>query len=214
MATEIPFVGKKYNHLLVIELLNEYSSYGDRKILCQCDCGKTRIVMSKSLRAGDAHSCGKCEFCNVYKHGLSYSREFLARKNMIDRCYNENDSGYHNYGGRGITVCDRWLDKENGLINFIEDVGFRPNDSYSLDRIDVNGNYCPENCRWTDQKTQCRNRRNNNTLTLNGITRCLSEWEEITGISRSVFRVRKRYGWSDEDTLTKPVKKIKRKLEK
>ena len=148
------------------------------------------------------------------KHGMTRTPTYISWQAMITRCYKESHDQYKYYGCRGITVCDRWLDKENGLINFIEDVGFRPNDSYSLDRIDVNGNYCPENCRWTDQKTQCRNRRNNNTLTLNGITRCLSEWEEITGISRSVFRVRKRYGWSDEDTLTKPVKKIKRKLEK
>ncbi len=123
---------------------------------------------------------------------------------MIQRCESPNCESYANYGGRGIKVCDRWKGSE-GLQNFIADMGRKP-DGASLDRIDNDGDYSPDNCRWATRKEQQRNRRANVRVTLNGETRCLTEWAEILGIN--IRTVRKRVNhlkWSPEKALTEPV---------
>src|ERR1043165_1579259 len=101
-------------------------------------------------------------------HGLSGTPEYKAWWAAVDRCTNENNPEYDNYGGRGITVCDRWLDEDKGLLNFIEDMGKRPDRKLSLDRTDNDGPYSKENWRWVDKKTQGRNRRTLLLLELNG----------------------------------------------
>ena len=118
---------------------------------------------------------------------------------MIARCYNPNNAAYNRYGGRGITVCKRWRKFEN----FLADMGNRPSSKYSIDRIDNSGNYTRENCKWSTMKEQCRNRRNNRLLTLNGETHCVAEWVDIVGIRSDTIRARLKRGWSVERALHK-----------
>ncbi len=119
---------------------------------------------------------------------------------MTARCTNEGHRNYALYGGRGITVCDRWL----SFPNFLADMGEKPR-GLSLDRIDGNGNYEPSNCRWATATEQARNRSNTRTLTLNGETRPLAEWAERTGIHPATLSDRVHHGWTDERALTEPV---------
>lgn len=131
--------------------------------------------------------------------------EFHAWFNMKRRCYNPKEVNYKWYGGKGITVCDRWL---NDFPAFLSDMGKRPSDKHSLDRIDVLGNYGPDNCRWATEKDQKRNRGDFNVrITWNGITRLQVEWSEITGLPFQVIGSRiNKLGWSIDDALTVPVK--------
>jgi hypothetical protein len=125
---------------------------------------------------------------------------------MKDRCYNPNNKQFVDYGGRGIKVCDRWA-IPSGFQNFLEDMGRRPSSDHSLDRIDVNGDYCPENCRWATRKEQCRNKRSNKLLTWKGRTQCMSQWADDFAISYVCLKSRLRRGWSTEKALTTPTKR-------
>ena len=135
-------------------------------------------------------------------HGYSHAREYSTWKSMIRRCRDASYDRYPDYGGRGISVCERWL----CIDNFIADMGPRPIGT-SLDRIDVDGNYEPSNCRWASQKQQTNNTRYNTRFTLNGRTQTVHEWAEELGISPRTLTTRKRSGWSDEQVLTTPVDK-------
>ena len=154
--------GQKYGRLLIISEYKKFYYATCTEIwwcICRCDCGKTIHVRKGSLRTSNTSSCGcmKREMAaeRTTKHGLCYTKEYKAWQHMKDRCYNWNDKRYLDYGGRGIIVCDRWL---NSFENFIDDMGFCP-DGYSLDRINPNGNYEPSNCRWADKITQANNKR-------------------------------------------------------
>ena len=125
---------------------------------------------------------------------------------MKVRCLNPNNKKYYRYGGRGITVCDRWM---NNFSAFVEDMGERPK-GHSLDRIDNDGNYTPENCRWATHKQQCRNRSTNHLLVFNGKTQTLVEWAEELGISIKLIKNRQNLGWSTEKIFTTPLRKIKK----
>lgn len=123
---------------------------------------------------------------------------------MQNRCYNPDNVKYHVYGGRGIVVCDRWLDKKVGYQNFLLDMGRRPENCNSIDRIDNDGNYEPSNCRWASQREQMNNTRSNHVLTLNGVSLNIMQWSERVGISDRVLHSRLKRGWSVEKTLTTP----------
>ena len=137
---------------------------------------------------------------------------------MKNRCYNPQNKFYKDYGGRGITVCSEWLDKKNGHKNFREwalENGWK--EGYSIDRINVNGNYEPSNCRWATPTEQANNRRNNNFVTINGVTKTTSEWAKQIGISQNAFAGRVRNGWSDDKLLDpkyKPLKMTKAEMSK
>jgi len=120
---------------------------------------------------------------------------------MMARCYNKNHHAYKNYGGRGIIVCERWLD----FALFYEDMGNRPSGRFSLDRIEINGNYFKQNCKWSNDFEQARNRRDSVYFELNGERRTIPEWSEITGISRETLRGRIQNGWPIDVALTYPV---------
>ena len=169
MGRLIDLTEKIFGRLTVIG--RDYSVQGTNqkaKWFCNCNCGTKNIsILSDSLRNGKSISCGcyqkevaaknaKITGTNQKKHGISGTPEYNSWNNMIQRCYNKNDIGYLNYGGRGITVCDKWL---NSIENFIEDMGPRPSDDHSLDRINNNGNYELSNCRWATITEQNRNKR-------------------------------------------------------
>jgi hypothetical protein len=136
------------------------------------------------------------------KHGRRYTPEYIAWEDVLQRCRNERHPAYDRYGGRGITVCDRWLKFEN----FFEDMGSRPGPGYSLERKKNQLGYYKENCRWATRIEQNRNKRTNRMLTLHGETRCIAEWAPLVGLLPDTLVKRKRRGWSDEETLTRALR--------
>ncbi len=147
-----------------------------------------------------------------YKHGgarriVRRDVEFVAWASALGRCNNPKNQKFPLYGGRGIKVCARWAD---AYASFLADMGRKPSPAHSLDRIDVNGDYAPNNCRWATASQQARNRQRNRLITINGVTRCLTEWEEVVGINHGTVKRRLRLGWSYHDAITVPVSGVTR----
>ena len=136
------------------------------------------------------------------RHGMNKSLEHRAWVSMKQRCLNPKKREYPHYGGRGITVCDAWL---HSFITFLNDVGFRPSDKHSLDRIDVNGNYEPSNVRWATQQQQTDNTRTVRMVTINGKTKSISAWERHFGLPKGTVRRREVSGWSIEEAIKTPA---------
>lgn len=194
--------GKKFGKLTALQRL--HNNKGLAKWLCVCECGNLVEVNCYNLNNGHTKSCGclqKCKASMLNKtHGLTDTRLFHIWSNMKQRCYNKNAKKYPNYGHRGITVCDEW---RNDFMNFYDwAINSGYSDNLTIDRIDVNGNYEPNNCRWATLQQQARNRRNTPMYTLNGVTRCLSEWCEIYNIKyHTVYNRIKKYNHSIKKAL-------------
>lgn len=180
---------------------------------CICECGKSVTVKSRSLTSGITKSCGcfgkeqRMKSKGNRKHGKSKSPESNTFLGLVRRCTKPNDKKYPIYGGRGITVHQRWL--EGGLGAFIEDVGLRPSPLHSLDRIDVNGNYEPGNVRWATQLEQQRNRRNNRIVVVNGQKMCVSSLRDISDVKLGTIRYRLKSGWTIEKAISQPPRAIR-----
>lgn len=159
------------------------------------------------LKSGNTMSCGCYKSEQAASHGMSDSSEYKIWDAMLQRCGNPKTQKYTAYGGRGITVCAEWSSFEQ----FYKDMGPRPSKDHSIDRIDNNGNYCKENCRWATRKEQQNNKRSNRMLTCKGETHTLTQWAAELGISLDGLRWRLKQGWSDEDAVTIPVKSRNRK---
>lgn len=176
--------------------------------LCRCDCGTTLVIRRDSLTGGNAQSCGcaRIETLRAVRttHGMSGSSTYIVWCGMIARCENPKEPAYSDYGGRGVTICDRW----HSFEAFFEDMGERPG-SLTLDRIDNAGNYAPGNCRWATRIQQARNKRSNRLLTYKGETLPLSEWAERVGVSDVTLWARLNvYKWTLERALTTKVSPI------
>lgn len=205
MTKLMNLVGQRFGRLTVIA---EAQRRGKARYwLCRCDCGKEREYFLGNLRRGVSQSCGciSTERINAYNrtHGLTSSLEYPVWYDMIRRCEGRFEAGKHFYQDRGIKVCDRWKG-ENGLLNFVEDMGPRPSQKHSLDRIDNDGNYEPNNCRWATHLEQMGNIRSNHNLEYNGKIQCMAAWSRETGISVSGIQKRLKKGWSIEKALTTP----------
>lgn len=178
-------------------------------IQCQI-CKKTRSAKYQAnwaiKRGINSGNCKKCS--NAFRtHGKSRTKIYQIWLAMRQRCYHLTNKQYKYYGGRGIKVCDKWKKFEN----FFADMGERP-EGLSLDRIDNNGNYCPENCRWATRKEQSRNTGRNIRITLNGKTKVLKDWAKDTGINYYTLRGRLRKGWSIHELFLEPQRKFSNQL--
>ena len=205
---------KKFGRLTAIN--NVYSKNGNMQWLCKCDCGNIIIVDNQSLKRGITKSCGCLakEIATIThtKHNMSKTRLNSVWDSMKQRCNNPNNSQYRNYGARGIKVCEKWNDKQNGFINFYNWAmanGYDENAKFqqcTLDRIDNNGNYEPNNCRWITIKEQSNNRRTNHYITYNNKTHTIAEWSEILNINRYTLYDRiNKYNMSIEKAFTKTI---------
>lgn len=172
---------------------------------CICDCGKTFMANQRSLLEKEEPSCGCTRWARRKLHskakGFCNTKLYGVWNAMISRCENPNCRGYHNYGGRGISVCDEWKNDFLAFKNWAEKNGYC--DGLTLERINNNGNYEPNNCSWKTKKEQNNNRRTNRLLTFNDITHTIMQWSEICGVSFSAIVKRLDRGWSIEDILTR-----------
>lgn len=174
---------------------------------CECSCGKIKQYRVSSLQTGDTQSCGclmreVTSRCNS-KHRLCGTTEYKAWASMLGRCLCRTHKAFHHYGGRGITICDRWKD----FSNFLADMGPKPTLKHSLDRIDNSGNYCPENCRWATWSEQANNKRSCRMVTIDGVTDTLKNWCRYYDIRYNSVQARLRLGWDIVTALTKPIKR-------
>lgn len=206
--------GQVYGRLTVLSKFKEGNVW---KYKCKCECGNETIVLSGDLKNGSTKSCGCLKKERQLEalttcHNLSETRFWHCHKNMVRRCYDKTVKSYYNYGARGITVCDKWLNfngfYEDMYESYQEHVKQYGEKDTTLDRIDVNGNYEPFNCRWATWKEQANNTRRTKYLTdSDGTTRPLIEWAEIKGLNPDTIRNRiYGLGWSDEDALNKEVR--------
>ena len=193
-------IGKKYGILTIISEVEKRNKNNHILYNVRCDCGKEKQVLGSSLRSGSSRSCNKC-YLLTGTHGMWKSKEFSIWSSMKDRCYNPNNPRYKNYGGRGIIICDRWI---NSFKNFYLDMG--NSNGLSIDRIDVNKNYEASNCRWANAKTQARNRTNNRKFTYSNETLCMSEWCEKLNMPISTFNNRLIRGWDINKIIETPVR--------
>ena len=197
--------GDVYGRLTIIQEA-KYMHYKDngrikklRRFKCLCDCGKQTIVFLSNLRSGITKSCGCLREEIITKHGMNATSEYKCWQNIRERCNNKKYIGYYNYGGRGITVCDRWMKFEN----FYKDMRGKPGPEYSIDRIDNDGNYEPENCRWATQEQQANNRSSNVLIKFKNKTQNIKQWSNELGINYGTLQKRIEKGWPIEKAFIK-----------
>lgn len=198
--------GKTFGRWTVIARAPSRGATKKARWYCRCSCGTERDVAGVSLRRGFSKSCG-CLHKFPLTHGATGSAEYDAWAGINQRCYTPTNNHYNEYGARGITVCERW---RQSFENFYTDMGPKPTKEHSLDRINNNGPYSPDNCRWATTRQQNRNTRRNVMLTHNGETLCVAEWAERIGINRYRLYSRLKSGWSVERTLSEPLRPRRR----
>lgn len=187
--------GQVFGLLTVMELVEV--KRGHCKWRCLCSCGTEKYVWGYNLKRGTV-SCGcATKYGPQPTHGLSKTPEYGIWNAMRNRCYNPSSIRYHRYGGRGITICERWLNFEN----FLADMGLRPSKTYSIDRINNDGNYEPSNCRWATPEEQASNTKSSKPI---GGYPSLSAAARASGLSVGIIRDRLDRGWSVERVLTPP----------
>lgn len=195
--------GKKFNRLFVKSQDGEF-------VTCLCDCGNEIIRRWSAVKYSQSKSCGCLKSESTIKrnttHGEYNGYTHQSWRGMIERCTNPNHRNYKDYGGRGITVCDRW----KTYLNFKEDMGERPL-NMSIGRIDNDKGYCKENCEWQDKITQANNTRSNVKVTAFGETMSAREWQLRTGVNSERILKRIRMGWTGERAVSTPVRKLNRK---
>lgn len=215
MKKAIDITGKKFGYLTAIKINNIHTKPSGQKVtrwLCQCECGKQVVVASYDLRNGHTKSCG-CKKGRLIteskiKHNFSKKPIYRVLNSIKQRCNNPKNHAYKNYGARGIKVCDEWSEGFEKFYQWAINNGYKK--GLSIDRVDVNGNYEPSNCRWATRKEQARNKRNNHLITYNSETYCLTDWAIKKNLSISTIFHRLKRGWSIEKTLNAPIKKTKK----
>jgi hypothetical protein len=199
MPKFIDLSGKRFGRLAVVSRADDDEKNKQPRWNCVCDCGANRVVYGNALRAGVTTSCGCAHREAITKHGKTKTPEFTVWQMMLQRCTNPNHTSYPSYGGRGITVCARWL---NSFADFFADMGQRPTPHHTLDRKNNDVGYSRENCRWATTAEQARNKRNNRMLTLAGRSRTLADWSRHLNIPKNTILNRLARGKSIELALT------------
>lgn len=203
----IDLTGQKFNHLTV-EGLNR-SQNGTLFWDCICDCGKHTVVRGSNLKNGSVKSCGCINHIgHTRTHGESHTKLYERWISMIYRCTNPKHSAYKWYGARGIRVCNEWQSYE-GYKKWV--MATRPNETYTVERIDVDGDYCPDNCKWIPLSEQANNRTSCIMITHEGVTKNLTEWCSELGLEYKMVHNRlKKLGWTFEKAISTPVDTTKR----
>lgn len=202
----LDLVGKKFNRLLVLKK----AFRKNQKVMweCKCDCGNITYVNTFYLTGNKVRSCGCLHKEQLIErnttHNQRHTKLYETWKKMKDRCANPNATQYNNYGGRGITVCDEWKNDFQPFYNWAMDNGYQ--EGLTIDRIDNDGNYCPQNCRWISLKEQQRNKSSNRVIFYKGEKHCLSEWCELLNLKYSTISGRLRKNWSIEQAFETPIK--------
>lgn len=207
MGAMIDKTGMRFGRLTVLREAPRIEP-GRPRWVCQCDCGTIVTVDSRSLSPKRTKSCGCINSERARKlaldhitHGQTKTRLYNIWYNMRNRCNKKSAVDYCRYGGRGIEVCEAWQNSFTPFFEWAMANGYR--DDLTLDRIDNNGNYCPENCRWADSETQNNNRRSNHYITYSGETLTVSQWARRLGINKVTLQSRlSKYGWSVQKTFT------------
>lgn len=201
MPKFIDLTGRRFHRWVVLRQ-GESLKPGCTKWFCRCDCGSEADVLASSLLGDRSKSCGclrsELSGARVITDGMSRTPEKIAWYGMLKRCHNPKNKFYHYYGGRGIDVCERW---RNSFQAFLEDMGPRPGPQYSIDRIDNEKGYAPENCRWATRTQQSRNTRVARVIEFGGKRMYLAEWAEVLGINPNTLRARLLRGWPPEMVL-------------
>lgn len=201
MSKLIDLSGQRFGRLVALD----YERAGRRTYWrCMCDCGTEHRVETNNLRRGKSRSCG-CLGAELSSernstHHRSGTQLYRVWASMKRRCNVPTCNSYPDYGGRGISVCDRWA---NSFEAFLADMGEAPTANHSIDRIDVNGNYEPGNCRWATNKQQSRNRRSNAVFSHDGRSATLTEWAEISGVPLITIRKRLQAGVDFADAISR-----------
>lgn len=212
-------IGQRFGSLVVVRLDHlrpHKQSKPSAMWFCHCDCGEpnckgSKIAYGGLLKNGKTVSCGALNKRKGKQYRLTHGFNKKGQthpfydcwRGVLKRCLKPKTKGYHNYGGRGITVCDRWLVFEN----FRDDMFALWKPRLTLERKDNNGPYSPENCIFATYKTQSRNRRNNHMVTAFGKTLCLTDWAELCGLGENTLRARIKVGWNPEEAFTTPSNK-------
>lgn len=203
----------KFGKLLVVEFMGYKNKRAEW--LCKCDCGNEICVPAHRLISGNTKSCGcymrECVIKTKTTHGGSKRKQkerlYNIWNGMKNRCFNEKDKNYKNYGARGITVCQQWKEDYGLFRKWAMENGY--NDNLTIDRISNNGNYEPSNCRWATREEQNNNTRQNHYIEYNGKVKTLSQWATYYGLTRSCLKGRIRKGWETEKALTTPQRNKK-----
>lgn len=195
MGKFIDLTGKRFGRLVVVSRV-ESDKRGEVQWLCRCDCGNEPIATGNHLRRGYTNSCGclsRERTVDTHRtHGGTGTRLFYVWSSMKGRCQNKNDKAYPNYGGRGIEVYGEWKDSFEAFRDWALDNGYE--EGLTIDRIDNNDSYSPENCRWVTLREQNRNKRTNVNMSIGGVTKCLKEWAEVFHINYGTFKARYHSG--------------------
>ncbi len=204
-TTVIDLTGKRFGYWTVLKRV-ENDPNNHAKFLCKCDCGTEKILRGMFLRRGASISCGCYRKNARTTHGMTPKgarpQVYNAWAAALQRCYNPSVRNFGRYGGRGITVCERW----HKFDNFLADMGEPPSPKHSLDRINNNGHYEPSNCRWATIETQANNTRTNVFLTFNNETHTIIEWSKKLNINHVALSWRINNHWPVEKALTTPIK--------
>ena len=197
--------GRRFGRLLVIKNVGK-DKFGNYKWLCKCDCGNEKIVTGNCLCSGMTSSCGCFRIENTIKakttHGLSKTRLYDTWGKIVQRCTNERNNHYKDYGGRGIKICDEWRRNFELFYEWSMNNGYR--DDLTIDRINNDGNYEPDNCRWVDYNVQANNRRNNHYVEYEGRRYTVKELDRLLCNGAGLIARRLYKGWTMEEALTIP----------